>query len=147
MRNLIWRQFVQTVVTDRCSSLNMLSAVSPKGEICFMLHDGTVIDAVFQTFLHRLMAGATYMVFVVVDGHSVHKCILVCQYIKSQARHSFSCSSCRRTRRSSTRTSRSGACHATRKKIVHRIQKSNKKTGAICITTNPKVAKTGRIVL
>jgi transposase len=70
--------------TGRRFSLNMLSAVSPKGEFRFMLHDGTVTAAVFKTFLQRLMVGATNPVFVVVDGHPAHKSALVRQYIASQ---------------------------------------------------------------
>ncbi len=54
--------------TGRCFSLNMLSAVSPKDKFRFMLHEGTVTAPVFKTFLQRLMVGATYPTFVVVDG-------------------------------------------------------------------------------
>ena len=70
--------------TGRRFSLNMLSAVSPKGEFRFMLHDGTVTAPVFKTFLQRLMVGATNPVYVVVDGHPVHKSAMVRQYIESQ---------------------------------------------------------------
>ena len=102
LRELIRRQFGHTMslssvsrvmsllgitvvtATGRRFSLNMLSAVSPKGEFRFMLHDGTVTAPVFKTFLQRLMVGATNPVFVVVDGHPVHKSALVRQYIESQ---------------------------------------------------------------
>jgi transposase len=83
-----WAPAGQTPVvtaTGRRFSLNMLSAVSPKGEFRFMLHDCTVTAPVFKTFLQRLMVGATNPVFVVVDGHPVHKSALVRQYIESQA--------------------------------------------------------------
>ena len=83
-----WAPAGQTPVvtaTGRRFSLNMLSAVSPKGEFRFMLHDGTVTAPVFKTFLQRLMAGAKNPVFVVVDGHPVHKSALVRQYIESQS--------------------------------------------------------------
>ena len=49
--------------TGRRFSLNMLSAVSPKGEFRFMLHEGTVTAPVFKTFLQRLMVGATHPTF------------------------------------------------------------------------------------
>ena len=52
-----WTPAGQTSVvaaTGRRFSLNMLSAVSPKGEFRFMLHDGTVTAPVFKTFLQRL---------------------------------------------------------------------------------------------
>jgi transposase len=65
--------------------LNMLSAVSRKGEFRFMLHDGTVTAPVFKAFLQRLMVGATNPVFVVVNGHPVHTSKLVRKYDESQA--------------------------------------------------------------
>jgi len=49
-----------------------------------MLHDGTVMPPVFKTFQQRLMVGATHPVFVVVDGHPVHKSTLVRQYLDNQ---------------------------------------------------------------
>lgn len=83
-----WAPVGQTPVvtaTGRRFSLNMLSAVSPRGEFRFMMHDGTVTAPVFKIFLPRLMVGATNPVFVVVDGHPVHKSALVRQYVESQA--------------------------------------------------------------
>lgn len=70
-------------VTVRRFSFNMISAVSPRGDFRFMIHEGTVDAAVFKEFLKRLMVGATKPVFVVVDGHSIHKAKLVRQYVDS----------------------------------------------------------------
>ncbi|MFC3376190.1 IS630 family transposase [Rugamonas sp. CCM 8940] len=70
-------------VTGRRFSFNMISAVSPRGDFRFMIHEGTVDAAVFKEFLKRLMVGATKPVFVVVDGHSIHKAKLVKQYVDS----------------------------------------------------------------
>lgn len=70
-------------VTGRRFSLNMISAVSPRGDFRFMLHDGTVTAGVFKTFLQRLMVGATRPVYVVVDGHPAHKAKLVKSYVDS----------------------------------------------------------------
>ena len=47
--------------TARRLSLNMLSTVSPKGELRFMLHDGTVTALVFETLLQRLMIPVTHL--------------------------------------------------------------------------------------
>jgi transposase len=83
-----WAPSGQTpVVTARGRrfSLNMLSAVSPKGEFRFIQHNGTATAPVFRTLLRRLSAGATNLVFVVVDGHPVQKSAWVWQYIESQA--------------------------------------------------------------
>ena len=70
-------------VTGSRFSFNMLSAVSPRGDFRFMLHEGSVDAAVFKEFLKRLMVGATRPVFVVVDGHSIHKAKLIREYVAS----------------------------------------------------------------
>jgi transposase len=70
-------------VTGSRFSFNMLSAVSPRGDFRFMLHEGSVDAAVFKEFLKRLMVGATKPVFVVVDGHSIHKAKLIKEYVAS----------------------------------------------------------------
>lgn len=70
-------------VTGSRFSFNMISAVSPRGEFRFMLHEGSVTATVFKEFLSRLMIGATKPVFVVVDGHPIHKAKLVQEYVAS----------------------------------------------------------------
>lgn len=70
-------------VTGRRFSLNMISAVSPRGDFRFMTHAGSVTGGVFKTFLQRLMVGATRPVFVIVDGHPIHKSKLVKDYVAS----------------------------------------------------------------
>lgn len=95
-----WAPAGQTPVvtaTGRRFSLNMLSAVSPKGEFRFMLHDSTVTAPVFNTLMQRLMVGAANPEIVVVDGHPVHKSAMARQYIENQGGqlHLFNC---RRTR-------------------------------------------------
>ncbi len=71
-----WAPAGQTPVvtaTGRRFSLNMLSALSPKGELRFMLYDRTATALTFKTLQQRLIVGATNPVFV-----------LVRQYIESQ---------------------------------------------------------------
>lgn len=70
-------------VTGRRFSFNMISAVSPRGDFRFMMHEGSVTAGVFKTFLQRLMVGATKPVFVIVDGHPIHKSKLVKDYVVS----------------------------------------------------------------
>jgi transposase len=70
-------------VTGRRFSLNMISAVSPRGDFRFMVHDGSVTATVFREFLKRLMIGADKPVFVIVDGHPIHKAKLVKTYVES----------------------------------------------------------------
>jgi transposase len=69
-------------VTGRRFSPNMISAVSPRGEFRFMLHDGSVNAEVFREFLKRLMIGAKQPVFLVVDGLSIDKAIDKAKQIK-----------------------------------------------------------------
>ena len=71
-------------VTGRRFSLNMISAVSARGEFRFMLHDGLVTTEVFHEFLKRLMVGAKQPVFLIVYGHPIHKAWLVRDYVEAQ---------------------------------------------------------------
>lgn len=81
-----WAPQGQTPVvssTGRRFSLNMISAVSAQGEFRFMLHEGSVGAKVFLEFLKRLMIGAQKPVFVIVDGHPIHKAKLIKTYVDS----------------------------------------------------------------
>jgi transposase len=71
-------------VTGRRFSLNMISAVSPRGEFRFMLHDGSVTAGVFREFLKRLLICEQKPVFLVVDGHPIHKAKLVKDFVAAQ---------------------------------------------------------------
>jgi transposase len=69
--------------TGRRFSLNMISAVSPRGDFRFMSHEGTVTAAVFRRFLQRLLIGADRPIFLIVDGHPIHKAKLVRRFVDS----------------------------------------------------------------
>jgi transposase len=58
-------------------SLNMISAVSPKGQMRFMMVAGKLAAAQFCEFLRRLVHGAHRPVFLIVDGHPVHRSVKV----------------------------------------------------------------------
>lgn len=53
--------------------LNMVSAVSPRGELRFMIVEGTVNSDRFCEFLERLVHHAARPVFLIVDGHPSHR--------------------------------------------------------------------------
>lgn len=53
--------------------LNMISAVSPRGQLRFMVVGGIVTAQRFIEFLRRLAHGAKSPIFLIVDGHSVHR--------------------------------------------------------------------------
>jgi transposase len=63
--------------------LNIISAVSPKGEMRFMIIDGTVKAKEFIVFLSRLIVGVKHRVFLIVDGHPTHRSKLVKEYVAS----------------------------------------------------------------
>jgi transposase len=65
-------------------SMNMLSAVNARGELRFMLVKGRVNGVVFAEFLRRLMHGATQPVFLILDGHSIHRSHPVRDFLASQ---------------------------------------------------------------
>ena len=53
--------------------LNMISAVSGRGQLRFMVVHGRIGAAEFGEFLKRLMQGAKRPIFLVVDCHSIHR--------------------------------------------------------------------------
>ncbi len=85
---MTWAPKGQTLVvgsTGRRYSINMLSAISPRGELRFMLHEGSANARVFLEFLKRLMAGAKGPVFLILDGHSIHKAAKIKKFVQDQA--------------------------------------------------------------
>ena len=70
-------------VTGQRFSLNMISAISPRGELRFMVVKGGVGAKVFIGFLKRLVHGARRPLFLIVDGHPAHRAKLVKAYVES----------------------------------------------------------------
>ena len=62
---------------------NMISAISPKGMLRFMVVEGTVGAGDFIEFIKRLVHGTKRRIFLIVDGHPVHKAKMVRDYVKS----------------------------------------------------------------
>ncbi|NBS17432.1 MAG: IS630 family transposase [Gammaproteobacteria bacterium] len=71
-------------VTGRRFGLNMISAISSKGDFRFMIQEGTVTAQVFRDFLKRLMVGAKQPIILVVDGHPIHQSKLVKTFVEEQ---------------------------------------------------------------
>ncbi len=69
--------------TGQRYSLNMVSAVSPRGEMRFMTVSGQMNAGKFIAFLQRLLHGAKRPVFVIVDGHPSHRARKVFDFIQS----------------------------------------------------------------
>jgi transposase len=82
-----WGVKGQTPVAPRTGgrhSLNMLSAVSARGELRFMVVEGRVNGEVFAGFLRRLMHNAQQPVFLILDGHSIHRSRPVRKFVEEQ---------------------------------------------------------------
>ena len=62
---------------------NMISAVSPKGMLRFMVVEGTVGADQFIEFIRRLVHGTKRRIFLIVDGHPTHKAKKVRSFIDS----------------------------------------------------------------
>ncbi len=71
-----WAPAGQTPVIDRATgskvSVNMVSALSPRGELRFQIVDGTMTAPKFTGFCKRLLKDAARPVILIVDNHRVH---------------------------------------------------------------------------
>lgn len=71
-----WAPIGQTPVVETSGerfSLNMISAISPKGLLRFMIQPGRMAAPQFCEFLNRLMYRARHPVILIVDGHPMHR--------------------------------------------------------------------------
>ncbi len=66
------------------TALHMISAVSARGDLRFMAHQGNVAAGVFRAFLERLMVGAGQPIYLVLDAHPIHKAGLVTDFVAAQ---------------------------------------------------------------
>jgi len=64
--------------------LNVISAISRRGELRFLCVEGKVNAEVFLGFLKRLVSTASRKVFLIVDGHPTHKAKLVGKYLEEE---------------------------------------------------------------
>jgi len=59
--------------TGQRFSINMISAISNKGHLQFMILDGRFNSEVFQRFLARMIKYSKQKIFFIADGHPAHK--------------------------------------------------------------------------
>lgn len=64
-------------------SVNMISAISPRGLMRFTTIDGRLNADKFVDFLKRLLHNANQPIFLIVDGHPTHKSKKVREFIES----------------------------------------------------------------
>jgi len=81
-----WGQRGKTPIVSTTGArfgLNIISAVSRRGDFRFMGVDGRVNAGVFIAFLKRLLHGANRPIFLIVDGHPSHKAKKVREFVRS----------------------------------------------------------------
>ncbi len=64
-------------------SFSLISAISSRGLMRFMVREGGVNSAVFIEFLKRLIAGGKRKIFLIVDGGSAHKSKVTKAFVES----------------------------------------------------------------
>jgi transposase len=80
-----WAPIGQTPVvksTGARFSINLLSAISPKGDLRFLCSRGKLTGSVFVDFLKRLLLKVDSPVFLIVDGHPVHRAVAVKKFVQ-----------------------------------------------------------------
>lgn len=81
-----WALQGQTPVIQSTGSrfiINLLSAISPRGDLRFMAFEGRLNAEVFCDFLKRLLHNADKPVYVIVDNHPVHRSYKVRDFVES----------------------------------------------------------------
>jgi DDE superfamily endonuclease len=64
---------------------SMISSLTNRGELRFMMYDGALNAAIFLKFLRRLIRGAARKMFVIVDNLRVHKARAVKAWVEENA--------------------------------------------------------------
>jgi transposase len=81
-----WAPVGQTPVvrtTGKRHSVNLISAVTPTGTLRFAVIDGTLNGPMFVEFCRRLLHDTPGPVFLILDGHPVHRSAVVTRFAAS----------------------------------------------------------------
>ncbi|MFT0174758.1 IS630 family transposase [Paraburkholderia mimosarum] len=71
--------------TGKRFGCNMISAITNRGELSFMVFEGTFTNATFIEFMKRLIRQATRKIYLIVDGHPVHRSATVRKFVAENA--------------------------------------------------------------
>lgn len=85
-RGSTWGVKGETPVVEKTGKrygVNMISAISPGGRLRFMVTDKTVNAEVFLEFLKRFTYQAEHPIYLVLDGHPVHRSKRVRQFAEA----------------------------------------------------------------
>lgn len=83
-----WAPVGQTpvvITTGERRSVNMISAISTRGELRFRVQEGKMNAGKFIDFLKALLDSVPGKVFLIVDGHPVHKAKKVSEFVREKA--------------------------------------------------------------
>jgi transposase len=72
--------------TGKRFSCNMISAITNRGELSFMIFKQRFTAAVFIVFLTRLLRLVNRRVYLIVDGHPVHKAAKVSRWVEARSK-------------------------------------------------------------
>ena len=64
-------------------SVNMISAITSKGKMRFMTYAGKMNTSVFCQFLKRLIHNVPTKIFLILDGHPVHRSLRVKKFVQA----------------------------------------------------------------
>ena len=64
---------------------NMISAITNRGHLAFMVFQGKFDGRLFVQFMQRLLKQAAGKVYLIVDGHPVHRSILAKEFVEVNA--------------------------------------------------------------
>jgi transposase len=82
-----WAPVGQTpviITTGERKSVNMVSAISPRGEVRFRVYEGRMNAGEFISFLKALLDSVPGRIFLIVDGHPAHKAKKVSKFIENE---------------------------------------------------------------
>lgn len=75
-RGTTWAESGKTPIVKTTGArfgINVISAVTARGDLRFMCYSGSFTAGTFLEFIKRLLKGATKPVYLIVDGHPTHK--------------------------------------------------------------------------
>ncbi|MEK7227073.1 MAG: IS630 family transposase, partial [Bacteroidota bacterium] len=73
--------------TGQRFSLNMISAISNRGYLQFMIIDGRFNGEVFKTFLMQMIKYSRQKIYFITDGHSAHKTKKLNEWLSCNKKH------------------------------------------------------------
>ena len=62
---------------------NMISAITNRGHLAFMVFHGRFDARVFIRFMQRLLKQATGMLYLIIDGHPVHRSVVAREFVNA----------------------------------------------------------------